>query len=46
MTYTKPQLLLIGDLCEVVLGIKEHPYYREPPFFWLKGKVCAYDVDD
>ena len=46
MTYTKPQLLLIGDLLKVVRGLKGGSQREPPPNQQRPSIVAAYEMDD
>jgi hypothetical protein len=46
MTYAKPQLLLIGDIYEVIRGLKGGPQHEPPPNQRRPSIVAAYEIDE
>jgi hypothetical protein len=47
MTYSKPEILEMGEAVQIIQGIKSSPNTRElPPHQTQKAFVLAYDVDE
>ena len=47
MTYSKPEILEMGEAIEVIQGTKSSMTQKEPfPNQTLRAKVAAYDLDE